>query len=351
VIDVMDEGDRVVHLLAGPLPESASEVVGVVDAVRRRDHMQQHTGQHLLSAVLHDLFGWTTVSVHFGADSSTLDVDAPSDVVTSQHLTEAQHRANEIVTEDRVVTVSFEHSGVATGLRKPSDREGVLRVVTIEAADRSACGGTHVRSTGEIGAVLVRRFERVKQGTRIEFLCGGRAVGRARHDYEVLARTAQSLSCAIDNVPGAVASLQEQLRDNDKRRRALEADVAAARARALYDATPPAADGIRRAMDRRAVAATEMKDASEAMRATALAYVQAPKAVFVGVVESEGVGTPASVVVAASDDSGVDAGAALRSALSDVGGRGGGSSRLAQGTVAADGRLHSVLVALGVLHS
>jgi alanyl-tRNA synthetase len=351
VIDVVDEGERIAHLLSGVLPQPDDEVTGVVDARRRRDHMQQHTGQHLLSAVLHDLFGWTTVSVHFGADSSTLDVDVSTGDVTTERLTEAQRRCNEIVTDDRVVAVSFEHSAEASGLRKPSDREGVLRVVTIEGVDRSACGGTHVRSTGEIGVVLLRRFERVKQGTRIEFLCGSRGVERARQDYESLARTAHSLSCAIDDVPAAVSAFQEQARESEKRRRALEAELAAGRARALYDATPPGSDGVRRAMDRRAVRASEMKDAGEAMRATALAYVLAPSAIFVGVVESEEAGTPASVLVAASDDSGLDAGAALRTALSEVGGRGGGSSRLAQGSVAADGRLHSVLVALGVLHS
>jgi alanyl-tRNA synthetase len=351
VIDVVDEGARIAHVLSGVLPESAKEVYGVVDATRRRDHMQQHTGQHLLSAVLHDLFGWATLSVHFGAESSTLDVDALTSSVTAERLVEAQRRANAIVTDDRVVAVSFEHSGEAAGLRKPSDREGVLRVVTIEGVDRSACGGTHVRSTGEIGAILIRRFERVKQGTRIEFLCGGRAMERARLDYELLARTAQSLSSAIDDVPVTVAALQEQLRENEKRRRAVEAEAAASRARTLYDATPPGPDGVRRAMGRTGVPVGEMKDAGETMRALALAYVLAPKAVFVGVVESEEGGTPASVLVAASDDSGLDAGAELRSALSDVGGRGGGSSRLAQGSVAADGRLHSVLVALGVLHS
>src|SRR5574338_55821 len=163
VADVIDEDERVAHVLATPLDTKhvGDAVHGEVEWRRRFDHMQQHTGQHLLSAVFSDLFGYETVSVHFGADRSSLDLDASS-IVPAQ-LGEAERRANELVWENRPVSVSFEDSATVTGLRKAPPREGTLRVVTIAGVDRSACGGTHVRATGEIGAITLRGTERVRK--------------------------------------------------------------------------------------------------------------------------------------------------------------------------------------------
>src|SRR5262249_12040550 len=127
-----------------------------------------------------ELFGYTTVSVHFGEVSSTLDLDTGS--ITPHQVIEMERRANTVVTENRPVRVTFEGAELAVGLRKVSDRQGTLRIVTIVGLDRSACGGTHVRATGEIGSILIRRAERVKQSVRVEFLCGSRAVQRSRQD-------------------------------------------------------------------------------------------------------------------------------------------------------------------------
>jgi len=186
VADVVDEADRVAHVLAAPLTGHGvgDAVRGEVDWRRRFDHMQQHTGQHLLSAVFDDLFGYQTVSVHFGADRSSLDLDVGT--IDTGRLGMAERRANEIVWENRPVAVSFEDAATATGLRKPPPREGRLRIVTIDALDRSACGGTHVRATGEIGAITLRGTERVRKQTRVEFLCGARVIRRARADFDAL---------------------------------------------------------------------------------------------------------------------------------------------------------------------
>ncbi len=127
VLDVIDEADRIAHLVDGPVPEGP--IQGSVDWARRFDHMQQHTGQHLLSAVLSDAFGYHTVSVHFGADTSSLDLDVGT--VTADQVTEAERRANAVVFENRPVTISFEEAGAADGLRKASERSGTLRVITI----------------------------------------------------------------------------------------------------------------------------------------------------------------------------------------------------------------------------
>ncbi|HEX4936654.1 MAG TPA: DHHA1 domain-containing protein, partial [Gemmatimonadaceae bacterium] len=332
VTDVVDEGDRIAHCLAGPL---AGDVVeGVVDWGRRWDHMQQHTGQHLLSAVGADRFGWETLSVHFGAESSTIDFGTEG--IAPAALAELERLANATATENRPVSVSFEEAAIATGLRKPSGREGTLRIVTIAQLDRSACGGTHVRATGEIGPILLRRTEKIRKATRVEFLCGMRAVARARTDYDLLARMAAGLSCAIDELGTVVPAQGEQLRALENDRRRLEGEVSAARARDLHAATAPGSDGVRRHLERRATG-----KADEA-RSLALAFASLPRSAFAVAVTA-----PPAVLVAASDDSGLDAGALLKAALAAAGGRGGGSPRLAQGSVPDAAALDAVLAALG----
>src|SRR5437016_3731963 len=159
VLEVADEGERVAHRMAAPL--SAGDARGVIDWPRRFDHMQQHTGQHLLSAIIAERFGHATVSVHFGRESSTLDLD--TGVFGQDRFVQAEALANSVVTENRPVRVSLEEADSASGLRKAAARQGTLRIVTIDGLDRSACGGTHVRATGEIGPILIRRTDRVKQ--------------------------------------------------------------------------------------------------------------------------------------------------------------------------------------------
>lgn len=332
VIDVVDEDDRVAHVLAAPL--DADEVEGIVDWPRRWDHMQQHTGQHLLSAIGADRFGWETVSVHFGAESSTIDFGVES--IGPETVQELERLANAGVTENRPVTVTFEEAETAAGLRKPSDRGGVLRIVSIEGTDRSACGGTHVRATGAIGAIVLRRVEKVRKATRVEFFCGMRAIVRVRGEYDVLARLANGLSCSIDELPTLVPAQAEQLRALENDRRRLEGEVNAARARDVHAALIPGDDGVRRLLERRA--SGKVDDA----RALALAFAALPKGVV-----AVAVATPPAILVAASDDSGVDAGRLLKDALGAVGGRGGGSARLAQGTVPDAAALETVIAALG----
>jgi alanyl-tRNA synthetase len=287
-----------------------------------------------LSAVVADLFGWATVSVHFGVDVSTLDVDVPS--ITPEQAARAEQRANEIVFENRPVAVSYEESATVTGLRKASDRDGTLRIVSIAELDRSACGGTHVRATGEIGAILIGKPDKVRQSARLEFVCGMRAVQRARADHDALSRLAQSLSAAPHEVADLVVRQSARLKDADSRLRQLDTEFAARIARERYDAAQPDDTGVRRVVERRAAGSLDE------LRPLALATASLPRAVFVGAVES-----PASVMLAASEDSGLDAGRALKAALADGGGRGGGSPRLAQGTLPSREALDRALASIG----
>ncbi len=318
VQDVIDEGDRIAHRLGSPLAAGAVECA--IDWSRRFDHMQQHTGQHLLSAVFEELLSLTTVSFHLGAESSTIDLEAGG--IEPRHLAEVERRANDLVFENRIVSVSFQQSDEVADLRKPSEREGTLRIVSIDGVDRSACGGTHVRSTGEIGAVLIRKLEKVRQTTRVEFLCGGRAVRRARADYEALASAAQLFSAPLDEVPALVAAQLDAVRIQEKSRRKLELDLAAFRGKELYEQTAPGADGLRRA-ERRLPSGN-----LEELRAVAQSFTAQPKAVFLGIVTN-----PPSLLLAASADSGIDAGHVVKAALAEAGGRGGGTARIAQGSL------------------
>ncbi len=335
IAEVVDEDERVAHVLAAPLEGRTlgDTVRGEVDWRRRFDHMQQHTGQHVLSAVFADLFGYETVSVHFGSERSSLDLDVGA--IAPAQLGEAEQRANEIVWENRPVRVSFEESSAATGLRKPPPREGTLRIVTIDELDRSACGGTHVRATGEIGAITLRGTERVRKQTRIEFLCGARVVRQAREDFEALSAIALSVKASIAEAPALVAAQNAELRDALSARKRLEGELAVHQARALYDVTTPTPGGVRVAIVRRDGGSVED------LRPLAQAFASLPRAVFVAAVAS-----PATVLAAASDDAGVNAGNALKAALTAASGRGGGSPRLAQGTVPNADALETVLTAI-----
>jgi len=328
VVEVVDEEERIAHLLAEPIAPGAVECS--VDWPRRFDHMQQHSGQHLLSAVFEELFHLKTVSFHLSAESSTIDVEGGS--VDARVLQETEARANQVVFENRPMAVRFEHASDVQGLRKPSERDGLLRIVSIEGLDRSACGGTHVRSTGEIGAVMLRKIEKIRQSTRVEFRCGMRAVRRARTDYEALAKTAQMFSAPLDDVPSAVAAQLEGVRAAEKTRRKLEMDLAGYQGREWYANAAAGADGVRRLVRR-------LDSGSlEEIRAIAQSFTAHPKAVFLATLAS-----PPSILLAASEDAAVDAGKVLKAALTECGGRGGGTARIAQGSVADAGRLEAVV--------
>ena len=275
VLDVVDEGERVAHVLAQPLAGGTTS--GAVNWDRRFDHMQQHTGQHLLSAVLHDLLGHQTVGVHFGAEASTLDLDTPA--IDQGRLVEAERRANALVADNRPVEVSFEDSGSAAGLRKAPPREGTIRVVSIRDLDRSACGGTHVRATGEIGPILVTRSERVKKSVRLEFLCGARAVRRAREDLDLIARLAGQHSAAPRELPALLEAQRAELKQAAGRQRELEESLARLRARDLHAAAAPDTAGVRWIVVR------EEQGPIERMRPLAQAVTGMSRTVFVGSTE------------------------------------------------------------------
>jgi len=205
ITEVADEEDgRILHFAAAPIAVG-SQVHGSIDAARRRDHVQQHTGQHVLSAAFIQLFNMPTVSFHMGEESCTIDLETSG--LSSAQAQKVELLANEVIAEDRPVSIRFVPLEEARklGLRKlPPKQTGDLRLIDITNFDLTACGGTHVRATGQIGSILLRKIEKVKQGVRVEFVCGLRAVNTARRDYTTLTEAAALYSSHIYDVPEQV---------------------------------------------------------------------------------------------------------------------------------------------------
>ncbi len=329
VVDVADEGDRVAHLLKSPL--RSEEVEGRIDWARRFDHMQQHTGQHLLSAVFEELYGIPTLSFHMGAEASTIDVEAAT--LDPARIERVEERCAEIVAEARPVTIAYEDAGTAAGLRKESQRSGTLRIISIQDVDRSACGGTHVRSTAEIGPVLIRKLDKIRGNARVEFVCGLRALRQARRDYRILAETSWALSAPFERAPELIAAQAERVKSLEKICQRQAAELAVREGRELHAATLPDAQGLRRARQDGAI--------DEAMRVRAQSFVGAGKAVFLAVCQD-----PPSVLLAVSADSGMHAGERVKAAVTAAGGRGGGNPALAQGSVPTCDALEAVVGSL-----
>jgi alanyl-tRNA synthetase len=224
-----DEAGEVWHFVRKPLVQD-TEIVGRVDAERRMDHAQQHSGQHLLSAVFLRELGAKTVSFHLGAESVTIDLAMPEgkEKLTEDDLRLVEAAANRVVYQDRAVKPMWVEHGEAEAmlargeLRKLPEVRGRLRIVEMEGIEFNACGGTHVRSTGAIGGVLVRRLEKVKQGQRVEFCCGLRAVKAARLDYETLRQVGATLSVGAADVPDRVVKLLEDKKAAAKELKAMD---------------------------------------------------------------------------------------------------------------------------------
>ena len=312
VIGVIDEGERIAHRLASPL--NTAEVHGLIDWPRRFGHMQQHTGQHLLSAVLADRFGIATLSFHLGDEAATIDVETAE--LSLAKLVEIECAANEEIWANRIVTAAVEID--AAGLRKASERTGPLRIVTIAGLDRSACGGTHVASTGQIGLVLLRKCEKVRQSLRLEFLCGRRALNRARADFNALSAAARDYSVGLDQVPASVRDAQSRLATAEKALTKLRISSAEQRGVDAYARAETNPQGLR-------VVVAEVAAVSEEVRAEAQGFTRSGRAAYLA-------WSAGAVLFAVSPESGLSAGALFKEAAGQIGGRGGGGQTLAQGT-------------------
>src|SRR5438552_1645425 len=225
LVDCLEDeaSGNIIHLIEGSV--TGPSVHARIDPARRADHMQQHSGQHVLSQAFVELFNWPTVSFHLGAVSCTIDL--PADSVSREQAEAAEDLANRIVRENRSVAIRYiapENISEA-GLRKPTDRSGDIRVIDIAGYDRSACGGTHVRTTGEIGPILITGIDRAKKQIRAEFICGDRVVQYARRANSILESISQTISAAPFETARAVRALWDEHQRTRKRIEDFESEL------------------------------------------------------------------------------------------------------------------------------
>ena len=315
VTDVVDRDDgTIAHIVSGVL-KPGDVINGEIDWARRFHHMQQHTGQHVLSAAFDRLFDARTESFHMGQLSSTIDLARE---VSASEVARAEDDANRVVWEDRPVAIRFATAAEAMsmGMRKESQRSGTLRLIDVTDYDLSACGGTHVERTGAIGVIAIGSVEKFKGGSRVEFLCGGRALQRFRLWKGALSAMQKHLSVPPTDMAASIEKMQEEAKAIQRNVRGFQEKLAAHEAQTLLAKGSPTI-----------VAAIEGWDA-QGLKAIAAAVTAANPNAVVGLFTTA---TPAQVVIARGSASSVDAGAVLKQLAAQFGGKGGGKSDLAQG--------------------
>jgi alanyl-tRNA synthetase len=324
VAEVIEREDgQILHILenAGSI-QKGSCIHGLIDADRRRDHMQQHSGQHVLSAAFVRLFNLPTVSFHMGAEACSIDLDTKS--LTTAQIEAAEALANDVVMQNRAVRIRFvtQEEARGLGLRKiPPVERDQLRLIDVHDFDLTACGGTHVAATGEIGCILLRKTEKTRQGWRVEFVCGKRAVDTARRDYAVLAESGGLLSSHIWEIPQQIRKLHEESRASRKSREQLLEELADLYASRLLAETPES-EGRRiivRIFPDRDLAFIKLL--AQRLTRQSMGVVG-----FLGITSD-----PPALVFAQSSGQPFDMGALMKEMLARQGGRGGGSKDLAQG--------------------
>ncbi len=332
------EGSEVLHLIEGEGVglHVGAPVRGIIDAERRRDHVQQHSGQHILSGAFEKLYGFSTVSFHMGDETCTIDL--ATGAVTPSQITAAEKLANEVIAEDRPVEIRFATADEARamGVRKipPAEREK-LRLIDVRDFDLNACGGTHVRSTGQVGGLLLRKVEKVKQGMRIEFVCGLRAVAIARRDFQALTDAGTVFSAHIWDVPAQARKSLDEIRAAQKTQHRLLEEVAELQAAQLVQglAGQSSASGLN------VVVQFFSERDLGFIKMLAQKLMKAEKTVaLLGCA-----GSQPAIVFAQTPGLAHDMGALMKEAVQKMGTRGGGARDMAQGGASDAGAAEQAL--------
>ena len=331
VVEVADDEGTIVHILAAPV--EAEAVHGTVDAARRLDRMQQHSGQHVLSQAFYEVVKGATLSFHIGDDVSTLEIGIPK--ISDGDLDRVEARANAVVFEDlEIKTYLVPEEAIGTvPLRKPPKKgeDGMIRVVEVDGFDHSACGGTHCRRAGEIGLIKVIKGEKIRGNLRFEFVCGGRALRDYQEKNRTVRHAAAAFSVADKDIPAAIDKAQAEVKALKKRARRLEERVAAFEA----------AQMAREAMGKVIQAVFEERSPEEA-RFLALNIIKQGEFVVLFAAPGEG---RSHIILAASEALGLDA----RTLVPVIGGileaRGGGSPSLVELVTSDTGKVAAALEA------
>jgi len=318
VVECIDDGDNgVLHVVQGAAPLLDAVVHGRVDWSRRLDHMQQHTGQHILSQAFVKLFNAATRSFRVLEASCEIDVDLRNP--TTDIIERAVELANNVIWEDRAITIRNVTSDEAAALplRKEPAREGDLRLIEIDDFDLTPCGGTHAYRTGEVGMIAVRSWERAKGLTRIEFVAGMRALADYRRANKSARDVAALFSTGRDDAPQLAAQMMEEHKELNRRIRALEEIAAEVEAEKLL---ATAQDGV----------IAQIFDGRDAEGLKKLAHALISKPQTIALLASRDRDT-ARLVFARSANASGDMSLLMREACAMIDGRGGGKPDMAQG--------------------
>jgi alanyl-tRNA synthetase len=318
VVDVVDRADDVIlHVLDRTIPPGS--VHGKIDWARRFEHMQQHTGQHILSAAFDRLFRVRTESFHLGSQSSTIDL---ARAVSVLEIGAAEDEANRIVWEDRPIAIRFADAAEAAALplRKESTRGGRLRLVEVTDFDISACGGTHVARTGGVGAIAIASSERFRGGSRLEFVCGVRALRAFRVLRDAIAASVRLVSALPGELPAGIERLQADAKENRRQLKDAQARLAGFEAAALAGRAAVHGDArvVVEALEGWDQGGLKIISSTIVTRSGHIAVLFSTPA-------------PSAVVIARAEDSSFDSAAAMRRLIQEFGGKGGGRPDLAQG--------------------
>lgn len=323
MLECIDDDDNgVLHVIQGRAPEVGATVKGRIDWPRRLDHIQQHTGQHILSQAFVTLFNAPTRGFRVMDDWCEIDIELTNPA--NELIERAVELANNVIWEDRQITIRIVTPEEATRLplRKDPSREGELRVIEIEGFDLTPCGGTHAYRTGEVGMIAVRSWERAKGLTRIEFAAGGRALADYRRANKTGRAVAALFSAGRDDAPKLAARMLEENKELHRRIRSLEEAAAHVEAGELLTSTPIAASGIKIVCQ-----IFDNRD-SESLKRLALALIAHPNTIaLLGSRENDA----ARLVFAKSADASGDMNTLMREVCATLDGRGGGKPDLAQG--------------------
>jgi alanyl-tRNA synthetase len=319
-IDAEDEG--VLHVVQGRAPEIGALVRGRIDWARRLDHIQQHTGQHILSQAFITLFNAPTKG--FRVLNQCCEIDVEIAHPTNELIERAVELANNVIWEDRSITVktASPEEAAKLPLRKESTRQGDLRLIEIEGFDLTPCGGTHAYRSGEVGIVAVRTWERAKGLTRIEFVAGGRALADYRRANHTARSVAALFSSARDDAPKLATRMVEENKELHRRLRVLEELAARVEADELFASTTENSAGVRVV-----TRVLEGRD-PESLKHIAQALITRPMTIaLLASREADA----ARLVFARSMDAPGDMNALMREACAMIDGRGGGKADMAQG--------------------
>lgn len=315
VVDCIDSEQHIIHVTNKPL---SGTVTGNINYSRRLDHLQQHTGQHILSQAFIQIANAETHSFHLGAESSTIDIDINE--LSPEIISKTEDLANKIIFQNHPVKIHLTNEKDKFPLRKDTERNNLLRIIEIEDFDFSPCGGTHAHNTGEVGLIVIRSIERIKKLWRVEFLCGNRALLDYRAAHKIATETAKLFSAARDKSPELVIKMQQELKDLQKHNRELLSQVLNIEAFELYNNTVPNINNTK-------VVTLISKHNIDELKILAQSLIEKPSviALLASTLESP------KLIFARSEDIKIDSGKLLGQFCKDLGGRGGGRPQMAQG--------------------